>query len=155
GPPPRPGSELRGREGRRAAPARRIRVGRRVSLGTPHDAGQRHRQPGEPGRRARPRRPLPPDGRRLGQLRLERRRGVRRPKGSALIGIVEGYSTARVTPQGGGNSTWYIDVPVPGQTFVTPMSDVRRFLSESGYASLVDGSAAPLEISGASASPPR
>ena len=53
-----------------------------------------------------------------------------------LIGVVEGYSTARVSAQG-ANPPWYIDVPVPGQTFVTPISDVRRFLAEVGYVHLV------------------
>ena len=42
-----------------------------------------------------------------------------------------------MTPEG-VTSGWYIDVPVPGQTYVTPMSDVRRFLAEAGYASLID-----------------
>lgn len=54
-----------------------------------------------------------------------------------LIGIVEGYNTARVTPQG-ATGGWYIDVPVPGQTFVTPLSNIRRFLSDAGLGSLAD-----------------
>jgi serine protease Do len=74
--------------------------------------------------------------------------GVYEARGGALIGIVEGYSTARVAPEG-GNSSWYIDVPVPGQTFVTPLSDVRRFLAETGYSDLVRGSGAPPQLSGA------
>jgi serine protease Do len=53
-----------------------------------------------------------------------------------LIGVVEGYSTARVAAQG-ANPPWYIDVPVPGQTYVTPLSDVRRFLAEIGYLYLI------------------
>lgn len=54
-----------------------------------------------------------------------------------LIGIVEGYNTARVSPQG-TSSGWYIDVPVPGQTFVTPLSDIRRFLADEGVGTLSD-----------------
>ncbi len=54
-----------------------------------------------------------------------------------LIGIVEGYNTARVSPQG-ATSGWYIDVPVPGQTFVTPLSDIRRFLADEGVGTLSD-----------------
>ncbi len=62
--------------------------------------------------------------------------GVFEAHGGALIGIIEGYSTARVSSQG-ADSAWYIDVPVPGQTFVTPLADVKRFLSRTTYAGLV------------------
>ena len=69
--------------------------------------------------------------------------GVYEARDGRLIGVVEGYSTARVSPPG-ADPPWYIDVPVPGQTFVTPLSDVRRFLSESGYTSLIG---APIRLS--------
>jgi S1-C subfamily serine protease len=59
-----------------------------------------------------------------------------------LVGIVEGYSTARVTSQGAAGA-WYIDVPVPGQTFVTPLGDIRRFLADSGLEALLNSSAGP------------
>src|SRR5262249_2308441 len=62
--------------------------------------------------------------------------GVYEAGRGGLIGVVEGYSTARVSAQG-ANPPWYIDVPVPGQTFVTPLSDVRRFLAEIGSLHLV------------------
>ena len=62
--------------------------------------------------------------------------GVYEARGGSLIGVVEGYSTARVTSKG-SDPAWYIDVPVPGQTFVTPLSDVQRFLSRTGYADLL------------------
>jgi S1-C subfamily serine protease len=62
--------------------------------------------------------------------------GVFESRGGGLIGLVEGYSTARVSAQG-AKPSWYIDVPVPGQTFVTPLSSVRRFLVEAGYADLI------------------
>ena len=62
--------------------------------------------------------------------------GVYEARRGTLIGVVEGYSTARVTAQG-ADPPWYIDVPVPGQTFVTPLSDVRRFLAEVGYVHLL------------------
>jgi len=64
--------------------------------------------------------------------------GVYDARTGMLIGIVEGYSTARVAPQG-ASPAWYIDVPVPGQTYVTPLSDVRRFLGEHGFADLLGG----------------
>ncbi len=62
--------------------------------------------------------------------------GVYEARGGTLIGIVQGYSTARVSAQG-ANPAWYIDVPVPGQTFLTPLSHVMRFLAEAGYANLI------------------
>jgi S1-C subfamily serine protease len=62
--------------------------------------------------------------------------GVFQARDGALIGIVEGYSTARVTSHG-ASPPWYIDVPVPGQTFVTPVAEVKHFLSLANYAELV------------------
>ena len=63
--------------------------------------------------------------------------GVYEARTGALIGVVEGYRTARISPQG-SSTQWYIDVPVPGQTFVTPLSDILRFLAENGHGDLVD-----------------
>jgi serine protease Do len=64
--------------------------------------------------------------------------GVFEARTGRLLGVIEGYNTARVTAQGSGPS-WYIDVPMPGQTFVTPVSDIRRFLTEIGHADLFSG----------------
>jgi S1-C subfamily serine protease len=63
--------------------------------------------------------------------------GVFETRHGRLIGIVEGYNTARVSSRG-ANPAWYIDVPVPGQTFVTPLSDVKQFLARAGYAELME-----------------
>ena len=62
--------------------------------------------------------------------------GVYDARDGGLIGLVEGYRTARVTSQG-SEPPWYIDVPMPGQTLVTPLSDIRRFLAETGHAELI------------------
>jgi hypothetical protein len=62
--------------------------------------------------------------------------GVFDGRTGGLVGLVEGYRTARVSAQG-APSPWYVDVPVPGQTFVTPLVDIRRFLEETGYAGLL------------------
>jgi len=62
--------------------------------------------------------------------------GVFDARSGGLIGVVESYRTARVTSQGAGPE-WYIDVPVPGQTVVTPLAKIRRFLAETGYSGLV------------------
>jgi serine protease Do len=62
--------------------------------------------------------------------------GVYEARDGGLIGLVEGYNTARVTARG-VDPPWYIDVPVPGQTFVAPLADIRQFLKETGYANLM------------------
>jgi S1-C subfamily serine protease len=66
--------------------------------------------------------------------------GVFEAREGALIGVVEGYRTAKVTAKG-ADPAWSIEVPVPGQTYVTPLSDVRRFLSETSYADVFAGQA--------------
>jgi S1-C subfamily serine protease len=62
--------------------------------------------------------------------------GVFDARTGGLIGLVEGYRTARLTSPGAAPD-WYIDVPVPGQTIVTPLTDIRRFLTDVGYAGLL------------------
>jgi S1-C subfamily serine protease len=62
--------------------------------------------------------------------------GVFEARTGGLIGVVQGYSTARVSSHGSG-SPWYIDVPVPGQTFVMSLRQIRSFLEETGYAALL------------------
>ena len=66
--------------------------------------------------------------------------GVFEAREGTLIGLVEGYRTAKVTSKG-ANPAWSIEVPVPGQTYVTSMSDMRRFLSQTSYADLFAGGA--------------
>ena len=62
--------------------------------------------------------------------------GVFDAQTGGLIGVVEGFATARVTAQG-ATPAWYIDVPVPGQTHVTPLTDIRKFLAEFEQADLL------------------
>lgn len=66
--------------------------------------------------------------------------GVYDARRGGLIGLVEGYRTARVTSQG-AEPPWYIDVPMPGHTLVTPLADIRRFLADTGHADLMEGDA--------------
>ncbi|HSB82445.1 MAG TPA: trypsin-like peptidase domain-containing protein [Candidatus Methylomirabilis sp.] len=47
-----------------------------------------------------------------------------------LVGIVEGYRTARVSFQVDASQK-YIDMPVPGETYVVPLADIRRFLVQA------------------------
>lgn len=59
------------------------------------------------------------------------------PRGR-LIGLVEGYRTARV--EFGKDANQYaFDVPMPGETFVAPAAKIRRFLADKGFAHLADG----------------
>jgi serine protease Do len=53
--------------------------------------------------------------------------GVFRARGGELVGLVEGYPTARVAFEGAASPT-HVDVPVAGQTFVTPAVDLQEFL---------------------------
>ena len=46
-----------------------------------------------------------------------------------LVGLVEGYRTARVPFK--GEPSRYIDVPIPGETYVVPLADIRQFLIEA------------------------
>lgn len=68
--------------------------------------------------------------------------GVFASRSGLLIGVVEGYRTARLTA-GGGEAAWYVDVPVPGQTLVTPVADIRRFLERTGYPDLAPAAGSP------------
>jgi trypsin-like peptidase len=48
-----------------------------------------------------------------------------------LVGLIEGYGTARV-PFGQKSTLQYIDVPVPGETYVTSLATIEGFLQDSG-----------------------
>jgi len=52
-----------------------------------------------------------------------------------LVGMIEGYGTARV-PFGQKPTLQYIDVPVPGETYVTSLATIEGFLQESGQVNL-------------------
>lgn len=62
--------------------------------------------------------------------------GVYEARTGRLIGLVEGYGTASVS-LGDNVSPRYIDVPVPGETYVTPFAAIQQFLHEAGYADLL------------------
>jgi hypothetical protein len=62
--------------------------------------------------------------------------GVYDGRTGRLLGIVEGYRTARVSFNGEA-AQHYIDVPIPGETYVVPLSDIRRFLIEADQPALV------------------
>jgi S1-C subfamily serine protease len=51
-----------------------------------------------------------------------------------LVGLVEGYRTARVAF--GKEEEYAFDVPMPGETFVAPAAKIRAFLAERGLGRL-------------------
>jgi serine protease Do len=51
-----------------------------------------------------------------------------------LVGLVEGYRTARVAFMGARSEELGFDVPMPGETFLAPPTKIRRFLRRAGLA---------------------
>jgi S1-C subfamily serine protease len=61
--------------------------------------------------------------------------GVFDVRSGQLVGLVEGYRTARVA-FGKAEDNYAFDVPMPGETFVAPAAKIRRFLAERGFGRL-------------------
>jgi S1-C subfamily serine protease len=78
--------------------------------------------------------------------------GVFDVPGGRLVGLVEGYRTARVA-FGKADDGYAFDVPMPGETFVAPAAKIRRFLGERGLARL--GGATTAAAAAAPATPAR
>jgi S1-C subfamily serine protease len=59
--------------------------------------------------------------------------------GGHLIGIVEGYQTAQVSYRGADKEAkpQFLQIPVPGETYVVPLSEIRGFLQEIGVAHIL------------------
>jgi hypothetical protein len=57
--------------------------------------------------------------------------GVFDARNGHLLGLVEGLGTARVAVDTPSNQ--YIDVPMPGETYVIPVPTIRQFLEHAGY----------------------
>lgn len=67
--------------------------------------------------------------------------GLFRASDGALLGLVEGYRTAKVSfPMGEDRLSF--DIPMPGETFAAPAPKIRAFLHEKGLSHLLEGSAA-------------
>jgi S1-C subfamily serine protease len=58
--------------------------------------------------------------------------GVFDARTAHLLGLVEGLGTARVA-FGDTAGSQYIEVPMPGETYVIGASTIRRFLNDTGY----------------------
>jgi S1-C subfamily serine protease len=69
--------------------------------------------------------------------------GVFGVPGGELVGLVEGYRTARVAFGGKNDDRYAFDVPMPGETFVAPAAKIRRFLGEHGLSRLAPGAGVP------------
>jgi S1-C subfamily serine protease len=82
--------------------------------------------------------------------------GVFDVPGGRLVGLVEGYRTARVA-FGKAEDGYAFDVPMPGETFVAPAAKIRRFLAERGFGRLagVVGGASSSALGTAPAAPAR
>ncbi len=57
--------------------------------------------------------------------------GVFRTTTGSLLGIVEGYQTASIAIKG-NSQTYSLKVPLPGETFVVPIGQIRHFLDKAG-----------------------
>ena len=79
--------------------------------------------------------------------------GVFDVPGGRLVGLVEGYRTARVA-FGKESEGYAFDVPMPGETFVAPAAKLRRFLADNGLAHLAPGTTASTAIASPSAPAP-
>jgi S1-C subfamily serine protease len=53
-----------------------------------------------------------------------------------LVGLVEGYRTARVAFTGAKSEELGFDIPMPGETFLAPPTKIRRFLRKAGLGKL-------------------
>jgi len=53
-----------------------------------------------------------------------------------LMGLVEGYRTAKVAFGGVAGNDFSFDVPMPGETFLSPPSKLRAFVARAGLAKL-------------------
>ena len=79
--------------------------------------------------------------------------GVFDVPGGRLVGLVEGYRTARVAF--GKDEGYSFDVPMPGETFVAPAAKIRRFLGEHGLSRLAPGRPPATAMAPAGSSPSR
>ncbi len=80
--------------------------------------------------------------------------GVFDVPGGHLIGLVEGYRTARVA-FGKDADRYAFDVPMPGETFVAPAAKIRRFLVERGLGKLAPSGSTIAGAQGPVAAPGR
>ena len=69
--------------------------------------------------------------------------GVFEVPSGRLVGLVEGYRTAKVAFGGLTKDEFSFDVPMPGETFLSPPSKIRAFLVRAGIGKLAGFKEAP------------
>jgi S1-C subfamily serine protease len=69
--------------------------------------------------------------------------GVFDVPGGRLVGLVEGYRTAKVAFGGLSKDDFSFDVPMPGETFLAPPSKIRAFVLRAGIGRLAGLKEAP------------
>lgn len=62
--------------------------------------------------------------------------GVFDARTGELLGLVEGFGTARVSFHGRSDGQ-YVDVPMPGETYVIAGPTIRHFLQRAGYVDIL------------------
>ena len=62
--------------------------------------------------------------------------GVFEVPSGRLVGLVEGYRTAKVNFGGIANDDFSFDVPMPGETFLAPPTKIRNFILRAGLGKL-------------------
>ena len=62
--------------------------------------------------------------------------GVFEVPSGRLVGLVEGYRTAKVAFGGRSKDDFSFDVPMPGETFLAPPTKIRSFIARSGLGKL-------------------
>jgi hypothetical protein len=62
--------------------------------------------------------------------------GVFEVPSGRLVGLVEGYRTAKVAFGGISKDDFSFDVPMPGETFLSPPTKIRAFIARSGIGAL-------------------
>jgi serine protease Do len=73
--------------------------------------------------------------------------GVFEVPSGRLVGLVEGYRTAKVAFGGISKDDFSFDVPMPGETFLSPPSKIRNFIQQSGIGRLAGLKGGPEMIS--------
>lgn len=64
--------------------------------------------------------------------------GVFEVPGGKLVGVVEGYRTAKVAFGGISRDDFSFDVPMPGETFLAPPTKIRAFIARAGIGKLAE-----------------
>jgi serine protease Do len=80
--------------------------------------------------------------------------GVFEVPSGRLVGIVEGYRTAKVAFGGISKDDFSFDVPMPGETFLAPPTKIRSFLLGSGIGKLAGLKDAPVMAGAPAAAAP-